>query len=101
MAASLEHEVFSRYLSTTFRISIDESRTIEAELHEVGELMKFPGQQRFAIRFRGPRDPLLNQGTHAFDHDEMGQFNLFIVPVRQDENSSFYEAIFNRMRQDD
>jgi hypothetical protein len=101
MAPTLEHEVFSQYLNTTFRVSIDESRTIEAELHEVGKLIIAPGQQRFSIQFRGPREPLLNQGIHAFDHDEMGQFSLFIVPVRQDENSSFYEAIFNRIRKDD
>lgn len=101
MAATLEHEVFSRYLNTNFRISIDESNTIEAELSEVSELLLSPGQQRFAIGFRGPREPLLLQGTHLFAHDEMGEFKLFIVPLHQDENSTFYEAVFNRTSKDE
>jgi hypothetical protein len=101
MAATLEHDVFSRYLNTNFRIYIDESSTIEAELNEVSELLLTPGQQRFAIGFRGPKEPLLTQGTYPFEHDEMGDFELFIVPFRQDDHSTFYEAVFNRMRKGD
>lgn len=101
MTANLEHEEFSKYLHTTFRIFIDEPRTIEAELNEVGELQLSPGQQRFAIGFRGPKDPALNQGTYAFEHDEMGAFNLFIVPRRQDDSYTYYEAVFNRLDKGD
>jgi hypothetical protein len=101
MAATLEHEIFSKYLNTNFRISIDESNTIEAELREVSELLLSPGQERFAIVFRGPRQPLINQGSYRFEHDEMGDFILFIVPVRQDDDCTFYEACFNRTRKDD
>jgi hypothetical protein len=101
MAANLEHEVFSKYLNKNFRISIGESNTVEAELREVSELLLSPGQQRFAIVFRGPREPLLNQGTYRFEHDEMGEFKLFIVPFRQDDQGTFYEAVFNRIRKGD
>lgn len=101
MAATMEHEIFSKYLNTSFHIYIDESNAIEAELSEVSELLLTPGQQRFAIGFRGPKEPLLNQGTYPFKHDEMGDFNLFIVPLRQDDHSTFYEAVFNRMRKSD
>lgn len=101
MTATLEHEVFSRYLNTPFRISVDEANTIEAELSEVSELHLSPRQERFELVFRGPRQPLVNQGSYRFDHDEMGDFILFIVPVRQDDDGTFYEACFNRTRKDD
>jgi hypothetical protein len=29
----------------------------------------------------------------------MGHFELFIVPVRQDADGFYYEAIFNRIRE--
>ena len=101
MAGTLEHETFSRYLNTTFRISVGESNTIEAELNTVNDLQLSPQQERFAIVFRGPREPLLDQGTYRFEHDEMGEFILFIVPLRHDDSGTFYEACFNRMRKRD
>ena len=101
MAASLEHETFSRYLNTNFRVYLDELKTVEAELSKVDELLLSPQQERFAIVFRGPREPFLGQGSYRFEHDEMGEFPLFIVPIRQDENGTYYEAVFNRMRKKD
>jgi hypothetical protein len=101
MAASLEHETFSRYLNTSFRISLGESNSVEAVLNTVNDLQLSPQQERFAIIFRGPREPILNQAMYRFEHDEMGEFNLFIVPIRQDDDGTFYEAVFNRMRKSD
>jgi hypothetical protein len=101
MAATLEHEIFSKYLNTNFRISIGESNTIEAELREVSELLLSPGQERFAIVFRGPKQSFLSQASYRFEHDEMGEFTLFIVPIRQDDDGIYYEAVFNRIRKRD
>jgi hypothetical protein len=101
MAATLEHEVFSRYLNTNFRILLGESNSVEAELSAVNDPQISPQQEHFTIVFRGPREPLLNQAIYRFEHDEMGEFNLFIVPIRQDEDNTFYEAVFNRMRKRD
>ena len=101
MAAKLEHEVFSSHLNTNFRISLAESGTLEVDLNTVNELQLSPYQERFSIIFRGPKELLLPQGSYRFEHDEMGEFILFIVPLRQDDNGTFYEAVFNRTRQPD
>jgi hypothetical protein len=29
----------------------------------------------------------------------MGQFELFLVPIKEDEQGFYYEAVFNRLRQ--
>jgi hypothetical protein len=100
MAATLEHEVFSRYLNTNFRVLLGDSNSVAAELSEVSELRQSPTHEGFTIVFRGPREPLLNQAIYQFEHDEMGEFELFIVPIRQNEDSTFYEAVFNRMLSD-
>lgn len=101
MAARLEHETFSRYLNTKFRISVDESNAFEVELSKVDELRVSPHQERFSITFRGPREFVLPQGNYRFNHDEMGEFLLFIVAISQNDEGTFYEAVFNRMRQPD
>jgi hypothetical protein len=31
-------------------------------------------------------------------HDQIGEFELFIVPIKQDDRGFYYEAIFNRLR---
>ena len=101
MAAPLDHETFSKYLNTKFRVTHGESLAVETELSRVSELQLSPDQERFAIVFRGPGQPILPQGSYGFEHDEMGEFTLFIVPMRQDDEGISYEAVFNRLRKGD
>ena len=72
---------------------------MELELIEISELKLHPQQEEFALEFRGPLNMFLGQGVHNFSHDQMGQFELFIVPIKQDEQGFYYEAIFNRLRE--
>ena len=101
MAASLDHETFSKYLNTKFRVTYGESLAVETELGKVSELQLTGRQERFSLIFRGPSEPMLNQGIYAFDHDQMGGFSLFIVPIQRNENGTQYEVVFNRLRKSD
>src|SRR5215213_561167 len=98
MGASLTHEAFSQQANTKFQVQVDENTPVELELTEVSELKLYPHQEEFSIIFRGPLTTFLGQGVHIFSHDQIGQFELFIVPIRQDEQGFYYEAIFNRLR---
>ena len=98
MEAVLSHEVFTQNINTKFQIQIDEQRCVELELTEVSELKLYPQQEQFAIEFHGPLDMFLEQGTWSCTHKEMGQFELFLVPIRRDEQGFYYEAVFNRLR---
>ncbi|MGI8917730.1 MAG: DUF6916 family protein [Pyrinomonadaceae bacterium] len=97
MDNTLQHETFLKYLNTKFHISLDDSNTLETELIKVGEHQLSPHQERFSIIFQGPLVPRLSQGTYSVNHDGMGAFNLFIVPIEQDSQSVRYEAVFNRL----
>src|SRR5215216_6464724 len=99
MEASLTHEAFSQQVNTTFQVQLDENIGVPLELTQVSEVKLYPHQEEFAIVFRGPSDMFLGQGSRYFTHDQMGQFELFIVPIRQDEHGIHYEAIFNRLRE--
>jgi hypothetical protein len=99
MEASLTQETFNQHANTKFQVQVDENTPVELELTEVSELKIYPQQEEFSLLFRGPLDTFLNQGVHPFSHDQMGQFELFIVPVRQDAQGFYYQAVFNRIRE--
>jgi len=74
---------------------------MEVELIKVSELLISPSQERFSIEFQGPSETRATQGTYTFEHEDMGTFDLFIVPIRQDPNGIIYEAVFNRFSKND
>jgi hypothetical protein len=53
--------------------------------------------ESFSLLFHGPRARVLPQATYQFNHPELGTFLLFIVPIGADEQSTHYEAVFNRL----
>lgn len=99
MEPSLTHEEFSRHANTEFNVVVDEYTSVPLELTRVSELKLYPQQVEFTLEFRGPLNTFLGQGARNFKHDQMGQFELFIVPVKQDTQGVYYEAVFNRVRQ--
>jgi hypothetical protein len=38
---------------------------------------------------------VLGQGVYPLDHEAMGAFELFLVPVGKNERGYQYEAVFN------
>jgi hypothetical protein len=70
---------------------------IETELIEFKEMNMTPKQEQFSIVFRGPLDIFLNQGMYKMEHEKIGTFDLFLVPIRQDQEGLCYEAVFNRL----
>jgi hypothetical protein len=86
---------FAAHLHSVFRLR-DQPTAIELALVEVvdGSTSR---QVSFSLLFRGPQQPPLAQQIYPFEHDRLGGFDLFIVPVRQDAQGRYYEAIVNRM----
>jgi hypothetical protein len=104
----LEHfhlETFSAQQHTTFRIQPPCLPGVEVELVEVTDHNRPPRaaacQERFSLVFRGPHARQLQQGLYAMQHDQLGAFELFLVPVGQDTAGIYYEAVFNRLRRQD
>ena len=93
----LQHDAFTQHLNTTFQIHTGETETIDAELTEVSERVHSPRQERFSIVFRVANDSPLGQGMRRLEHDQMGTFDLFLVPIGQDDRGTYYEAVFNRI----
>ena len=89
---------FQAALQTRFRLQSQEDTTIELALVEaraVGAVSEEGEGGSFSIIFHGPAHPLLPQRMYLFEHDVLGAFDLFIVPVGQDKEGFLYEAVFN------
>ena len=99
MAAILTADEFSKHVNTNFRATLDAETKADLELVEVktytSKHEEQSGMERFSIYFTGPANPLLLQKLYAFQHDEMGEFEVFLVPLSRNEEGSRYEAVFN------
>ena len=99
MAANLTEAEFSKHVNTKFRVELEGDTSVDLELTEVkGYMSKHneqTGMERFSIYFQGPAEPLLPQKLYAFQHPEMGSFEMFFVPIAKNEAGFRYESVFN------
>ena len=98
MPVSLTEKEFSQHVGTKFHVKIDE-REIELDLIEVkgyvSQEIEQGGMERFSVFFAGPGDPFLPQKVYRLEHERMGEFEIFLVPVGGDQQGYRYEAVFN------
>ena len=53
------------------------------------------GERRgITLTFRGPREVPLEQSMFPLEHGEVGRQEIFLVPVGEDEDGRYYEAVF-------
>lgn len=96
---------FDAALRTNFRIHLESDAPVILELtsvirqapavQQVGAVDQ-AGMECFALLFTGPANRPLDQRIYRFSHEQLGVFDLFIVPVGVDHGARQYEAIFNR-----
>ena len=76
------------FLNTDFLIAIcmldDPSRAFSLTLTNVVEHVKTERQEVFSLFFHGPADSFVSQGIHRLKHSQMGELELFLVPVGRD-----------------
>lgn len=96
MTMALNHAAFSQNLDSEFVLE-DESLSQELRLIDVSERKVSPPYEHFSIIFRGGADRELEQGTFHLEHPAMGPLDIFLVPIKRDEQGMFYEAIFTLM----
>jgi hypothetical protein len=84
-------------MNTKFCVHTDSGETLDLELFKLKDGYSSPRQEQFSILFRGPGNFILPQKTYRMEHDRIGPFDLFIVPIGRGENESYYEAVFNRL----
>ena len=99
MLESMTAEKFAGQIGQQFRLRADADTAIQVELIDAKVLgsaaASDPSRRKpFAILFRGPMAPVWPQRIYRVEHDGMGTFDLFIVPVGPKNGGMEYEAIF-------
>jgi len=91
---------FAQWLGREFRVSDDSGGEVALELVEAKSLPARRGAPRpepFSLIFRGSPDRPLDQRIQIMEHDQLGQLDLFLVPIGpgSDRCGPYYQAIFN------
>jgi hypothetical protein len=92
------HGAFVENNNSTFRVEAPAGKKLEIRLTDVSDRKVWERQEEFSITFRSAVDAFIPQGTYRFEHEKLGSFELFIVPVGKDDRGHSYEAVFNNLR---
>ena len=102
----LTYARFSALVKTRFRVLADATTRIELELAKATQLQSqrrpnsdgtIQTYECFSLSFNGPGSRCLEQKMYEFEHDELGTFSLFMVPIGKTLDSFQYEVVFNRL----
>lgn len=102
-AASMSRKSFEGALDTAFEIRPSEGggEAIAVRLVEVKTLRAPPGYEQFSALFVGPQSPVLAQGTYRFTNAQLGELDLFMVPVGRALAGVEYEVCVSRDARND
>jgi hypothetical protein len=99
-------EEFRQHLNTQFRVlvDIDTPKPIDLTLVAVearpSDAHEEAGMERFSVFFTSSPEFLLNQNIYRLAHPQMGEFELFLVPIGQETDGFRYEAVYNYYKSD-
>lgn len=101
MADQLEFNDFKSLLNQTFQIEAEPEKWVAAELIEAQEFKGYitlKEEKRripFSIVFRAEPVTQLSEKIYLIKHNQLGEKQIFLVPLQPDENGTYYEAVFN------
>ena len=97
----LTYDTFARRAGERFDVTVTDGPALPMVLAEATEGTEPggrgpDGQERlqFSLVFRGPSAPVLRQGSYGLAHAELGELELFLVPLGPDSEGMRYEAAF-------
>jgi hypothetical protein len=96
MLEGLSAETFEGRAGERFGAEFEPGATTELELVEVSRLPAsgIGRADPFSLVFRAPRGAQHEQRIYRLEHDELGTFELFLVPIQPDDRGPLYQAVF-------
>ena len=97
----LTFDLFAGREGESFEVSGDGVAAVAMELADAVEGSEPGGagphgeqRNQFSLFFRGPTERALPQGIYRLAHSELGELELFLVPLGPDGEGMRYEAAF-------
>jgi hypothetical protein len=97
VAEQLSGDAFASRVNSRFRLIVGPEAVMEMDLIEFTSGSKSSHHEAFSIVFRAPVDAPLEQRIYRLEHESMGAFELFLVPIGKSPEGVRYEAVFNRV----
>lgn len=97
MTTSYSYDAFAAQIHTTFWLTTG-GESLPLELLNVSPLRQNPVYESYSLVLRGPADAHIPQASYRFEHEAIGPIEIFIVPIRQDQQGQYFEASFNCLR---
>lgn len=97
VAQALTGDAFASLVNGRFRLIAGPEAVMEVELIEFKAGSKSVHHEAFSIVFRAPVEAPLEQRIYRLEHESMGAFELFLVPIGKSPEGVRYEAVFNRV----
>jgi len=87
---------FAAHLNATFRIRLAADRIVDGRLLEVKELGAAVSDRRqpFSVVFELLDADVWPQAVYRVSHSDLGELDLFLVPIDQNGDGVCYEAVF-------
>ena len=88
---------FLSVLNSVFSVHLPEGKDFDLCLVKVDEIVSNEIQENFTLLFKASVDAPPSQSIYRLEHD-LGAMEIFLVPVKKDENGLYYEAVFNHLK---
>lgn len=92
----IEAQTFEAHVGSQFEVT-DAPQQFSITLTKLVVHEKSPSIETFSLFFRGPLSSVLAQGTRRLSHPELGELEIFLVPVSKFVDGYEYEAVFNHI----
>ena len=89
---------FQACLNQTFVVHLDDGQLkMELTLVEPAEhaMPESPNNDAFAVVFQSSSQEVLPQQSYRVSNGQLGERNIFMVPIGQNETGVRYEAVFS------
>jgi hypothetical protein len=98
--STLKKAAFDPYLNGKFEIHTESAGIVEVELIEITDHSR-ENVESFSLIFKGPLEKPFEQRIHKIKHPEMGELEMFLVPITYGKmDAMYYQAVFNRVIED-
>lgn len=95
MLTNVSKSDFSSALNSEF-VTKSAANVFSAELVSVDEGRVGPAFESFSLVFKAPVETACEQTTYDLAHPKLGNFELFMVPLKRNAEGVFFEAVVNR-----
>jgi hypothetical protein len=97
MPHKMHEKDFAKCFNDAFHVMGEHRGAFSLRLIRISMEKSPPEEHVFSLLFHGSADKLLTQGIHHLKHHELGEVDVFLVPVSHDQQAGYYHAVFNHL----